>query len=110
MVRIDGKKHYTATEIMRIAGLKNATSVSNFMRKRALPFVLVNGTRLYSEELVPLFLARPKRGQWRKGTGKGIPAGSVGLSPRLPAIRDKYRNGVPEGEVERWIDGVFNVR
>lgn len=109
MVRIDGKKHYTATEIMRIAGVKNATSVTNFMRKRALPFVLVNGTKFYSEELVPLFLARPRRGEWRKKT-RLIPDGNGGLSPRLAAIRDKYRNGVPAGEVERWIDGVFNVR
>lgn len=39
-------------------------------------------------------------------TGNRKQKTTAGGSEKLQAIKEKYRNGVPDGEIERWIRGL----
>jgi len=84
---------YTAKEIALSANVTQSAVIQFFARKRITPVSKCGRTSLYSEAQKDEYLS----GRQIQKKERAV------LSGRLAAIREKYKNGIPPGEIERWI-------
>lgn len=109
MKTINGEKYYSRKEMCEKAGVTIPT-LNLFIARNNPKAVRRGHMKFYSGEVLEAFLSRKGGRKDRETKPFTMPEGSAGLNPRLAAVREKYRGGIPAGEIERWINGVFNVR
>ncbi len=84
---------YTAKEIAGLAAVTPAAVIQFFYRKGFVPAATMGRTTLWSEAQKDEYLS-----------GRQIRKQETAVcSGRLAAVREKYKNGIPPGEIERWI-------
>lgn len=93
METIDGKEYLTRMEIMSLTGMSGGV-FDALVRKARPQFIMKerSNMKLY-------------RAQWAQKLRK---RDAENKSGKIARMKEKYKNGIPEGEIERWINGVFN--